>query len=450
MATMLSDEGYEVGIYDADFDLRFVNETGITSYYESFRSQNRVRDGLFNSNHEIWQECRETLRRFRPDIVGITAMTSKFPMVTKIAEIIREEVPQASVFIGGHHATIFGRELLENRDFDFAVVGEGEYTVMELVHALTWKGNGDLSLIKGLIYRDGGEVVETPSRALIDNLDELPIANRDLIINPGYPAENNMIISRGCPYNCHYCGAKLIWTHRVRRRSVANVMKEIEYLLSRNKSKHISFWDDSFTCNQKYTRELLVELRKHKGLRFSCITRLDLINPDLLSEMKASGCAQILFGIESGSDQILKLIDKKLNIEQIKKQTAVVNAADIPWLGFFIIGYPGERKEDILKTVKFMKELHPYWAEVNIFNPLPGTEIWDRLESMGHVSSRMDFSKNSQISTEHCFVEDMNTEEFRKLALDVAIEFDKNNSRQRFHRRIKKCISKIKTLINRG
>ena len=148
MATMLSDEGYEVGIYDADFDLRFVNETGITSYYESFRSQNRVRDGLFNSNHEIWQECRETLRRFRPDIVGITAMTSKFPMVTKIAEIIREEVPQASVFIGGHHATIFGRELLENRDFDFAVVGEGEYTVMELVHALTWKGNGDLSLIK--------------------------------------------------------------------------------------------------------------------------------------------------------------------------------------------------------------------------------------------------------------------------------------------------------------
>jgi len=449
MATMLSHAGHKVGIYDADFDPDFLNATAPTSYYDSFRSQDRVREGIFNKDHKIWRECRETVKSFQPDIVGITAMTSKFPMVTRIAEIVKEILPETPVFIGGHHASVFGGELLENRDFDFISIGEGEITVQELIQTLSDKKDQDFSKIKGLAYRKDGEIITTEPRPLIQNLDELPIADRDLVINPGYPPENNIIISRGCPFNCHYCGAKTIWTHKVRRRSIENIISEIEYLFSRNKSRDITFWDDSFTCNRKFISGLLKKLRKFPDLRFSCITRLDLIDAELLAEMKAAGCSRILFGIESGSDRVLQLIDKKMTVEQIKKQTALVDKAGISWLGFFLIGYPGERKEDIPKTVAFMKELHASWSEINIFNPLPGTHIWDKLEAEGLVNSKMDFSKNSQVSTEHCFVEDMTVEEFRELALEVAGEFDRSNRRQLYCGRIRKALLLPLTVIKK-
>jgi anaerobic magnesium-protoporphyrin IX monomethyl ester cyclase len=449
IATMLSNDGYDVGIYDADFDLRFVKKTAPTSYFSSFCSQNSVRQGVFNRDHEIWQECRETIRSFQPDIVGITAMTSKFPMVTRIAEIVKEVLPESYVFIGGHHASVFGGELMKDQNFDFISIGEGEITVQELVQVLSHKKHQDFSKIRGLAYRENGEIITTEPRPLIKNLDDLPIANRDLVINPGYLPENNIIISRGCPFNCHYCGAKTIWTHKVRRRSIGNIISEIEYLFSRNKSRDISFWDDSFTCDRKFISELLKKLRKFAGLHFSCITRLDLIDAELLAEMKAAGCSQILFGIESGSDRVLQLIDKKLNVEQIKRQTSVVDKAGILWLGFFLIGYPGEKKEDIIETVAFMKELNAYWSEVNIFNPLPGTQIWNKLEAERLVNSQMDFSKNSQVSTEHCFVDDMSIEEFREIALLVAKEFDRNNSWQLYRRRLRKGLLLPITIIGK-
>lgn len=438
MATMLSNDGYDVGIYDADFDLDFIHNTASTSYYDSFRTQDRVREGIFDETHKIWKECRETVKSFQPDVVGITAMTSKFPTVTRIAGIVKEVLPETPVFIGGHHASVFGGELLENQDFDFISIGEGEMTVKELIQELSDEETQDFSKIKGLAYRKNGEIITTEPRPLITNLDELPIANRDLVINPGYPPENNVIISRGCPFNCHYCGAKTIWTHKVRRRSIENIITEIEYLFSRNKSRNITFWDDSFTSNRKFISGLLKELQKIPDLSFSCITRLDLIDAELLTEMKAAGCSQILFGIESGSERVLQLIDKKMTVEQIKRQTAIVDKAGISWLGFYLIGYPGEKKEDILKTVEFMKELNASWSEVNIFNPLPGTAIWDKLEAAGKVTRDMDFSKNSQVSTEHCFVEDMSVEEFREMALSVAKEFDRNNHRQLLRRRLRK------------
>lgn len=438
MATILSRDGYNAGIYDANFDLRYLSNRKPTSYYSEFRTQDRIRLAINDDNHEVWKECRKVIKRFHPDVVALTAMTSKFPMVARLAEISKEIFPEVPVIAGGHHASIFGRELLENRNFDFIVVGEGERTVRELIQAIA-RNSRDFSGIKGLVYRaENGQIITTSQRPLIENLDELPIADRDLIINPGYPPENNIIISRGCPFNCHYCGAKTIWTRKVRRRSIDNIVSEIEYLFSRNKSRAVTFWDDSFTCNRKFISELLPELRKFKGLSFSCITRLDLIDAELLAEMKAAGCSQILFGIESGSDRVLQLIDKKLTVEQIKKQTALVDEAGIAWLGFFLIGYPGERQEDIVKTVAFMKELNASWSEINIFNPLPGTKIWDELEAQGVVSSRMDFSRNSQVSTENCFVEDMRVEEFRELALSAAKEFDRNNYRQLYRRRFKK------------
>ena len=134
----------------------------------------------------------------------------------------------------------------------------------------------------------------------------------------------------------------------------------------------------------------MLALRKFDGLTFSCITRLDVIDRETLAQLKGAGCNLILFGIESGSDEILKRIDKKMTREMIRQKTALVHAAGIPWLGFFIMGYPGETREDILATLAFMREVNPSYAEINIFNPLPGTQgsgtNWRRKASSAAIS----------------------------------------------------------------
>jgi len=250
------------------------------------------------------------------------------------------------------------------------------------------------------------------------------------MINDRYVSENNLMTSRGCPFNCSYCGAQVIWKRKVRRRSVASVVREIEYLFRRGTSRAVQFWDDTFTSDRNYIRKLMSALRKFDGLRFSCITRLDVIDSKTLAHLREAGCNLILFGIESGSDEILKRIDKRMTKEMIRQKTAMVHAAGIPWLGFFILGYPGECREDMLKTLDFMKELSPNWAEINIFNPLPGTPIWNELEASGLVGGDLDFSRYSQSCMENFISNDgLTKQEFRELALYIAREFDAHNRR---------------------
>lgn len=424
MAAILSMNRHEAAIYDADFDSTLLGRHG--NYEYTFSNQHRIGEALNGKGDFVWKEIEDKIRSFRPDIVGITTMTTKFPMAGRIAKITKSIGPEIRVVIGGHHSSIFGAKLLNDKNIDFAVVGEGEITFLELVNRLC-EPNPDFFSIDGLIYKSNGHIVTTRSRELVKNLDILPIADRDLMLNQNYVSENNLIISRGCPFNCNYCGAKVIWKRKVRRRSVHNVIKEIDYLFEKSSSRHINFWDDSFTHNRKYTFELMSQLKKYKGLSFSCITRLDLIDREMLTSLKEAGCVNLLFGVESGNDNILKLINKKTTCDLIRSKVDIVNSVGIPWIGFFIMGYPGETKENILETLSFMRELDPNYAEINIFNPLPGTQTWNELEKKNLVNSDMDFSKYSQASSENFFVNNMTKQEFSELALFMAREFDNHN-----------------------
>jgi len=424
MATILSINRHETAIYDADFDPALIGKHG--NYEYTFSNQHKIVEAVEDKNHYVWNEIKQQIEKFNPDIVGISTMTSKFPMAVRIAEITKSVDLGIKTVIGGHHSSIFGAKLLNDKNIDFAVVGEGEITFLELVNRLC-EPEPDFSNIDGLIYKSNGHIATTKPRELVKNLDILPMADRDLMLNENYASENNLIISRGCPFNCNYCGAKVIWKHKVRRRSVQKVIKEIKYLLERSSSRYISFWDDSFTHSKKYTLELLSELKKINDLRFSCITRLDLVERESLIQLKEAGCVNLLFGIESGNDEILKLINKKTTCDSIRRKVEVVNSVGIPWIGFFIMGYPEETKENMMETLRFMRELSPNYAEINIFNPLPGTKTWDELEKKNLVESDMDFSKHSQASAENFFVKDMTKEEFKDLALFMAKEFDKHN-----------------------
>lgn len=427
LSTMLSANGHTVAIYDADFDRDLIGKA--ETYEYTFSSQEKIRTALRDRGHYVWEEIDRTIRRFDPDVVGITTMTSKYPMALRIAEIIKSINREVTVVVGGHHASIFGPKLVENPNIDFAVIGEGEMIFLELINRLC-ESRPDFSRIGGLTYRDKDRTVTNRPRELLSNLDVLPIADRDLMINEGYVSENNIMASRGCPFNCSYCGAQVIWKRKVRRRSVSLITREIEYLFRRGSSRAIQFWDDTFTYDRRFIGELMPALRKFDGLTFSCITRLDVIDREMLAELKKAGCDLILFGIESGSDEILRKIDKKMTREMIRRKTALVHAARIPWLGFFIMGYPGETREDILETLAFMKDLGPHYAEINIFNPLPGTRIWNELAAQSLVGSDLDFSRYSQSSTENFFTNGhMTKQEFKELALYMAREFDTYNRR---------------------
>ena len=356
-------------------------------------------------------------------------MTSKYPMALRIAEMTKSINRDVTVVIGGHHATIFGPKLVQDPSIDFAVIGEGEMTFLELINRIC-DPRPDFTRVSGLTYREGEQTVTNSPRELLSNLDVLPIADRDLMINEEYVSENNIMASRGCPFNCSYCGAQVIWKRKVRRRSVPLIIREIEYLFRRGSSRAVQFWDDTFTGDKRFIGELMPALKKLDGLTFSCITRLDVIDRETLAQLKGAGCNLILFGIESGSDEILRRIDKKMTREMIRQKTALVHEAGIPWLGFFIMGYPGETREDILATLAFMKDLGPSFAEINIFNPLPGTRIWNELEGQGLVDSDLDFSRHSQSSTENYFTNGhMTRQEFKELALYMAREFDAHNRR---------------------
>jgi len=424
MATILSINRHETAIYDADFDPALLGKHG--NYEYTFSNQHRIVEAVEDKNHYVWKDIKQQVEKFNPDIVGISTMTSKFPMAVRIAEITKSVDSGIKTVIGGHHSSIFGAKLLTDKNIDFAVIGEGEITFLELINRLC-EPNPDFSCIDGLIYKNNGHIVTTKPRELVNNLDVLPIADRGLMLNENYVSENNLIISRGCPFNCNYCGAKVIWKRKVRRRSIHNVIKEIDYLFEKSSSRHINFWDDSFTHNRKYTFELMSQLKKYEGLSFSCITRLDLIDKEMLTSLKGAGCVNLLFGVESGNDNILKLINKKTTCDLIRRKVDIVNSIGIPWIGFFIMGYPGETKENILETLSFMRELSPNYAEINIYNPLPGTNTWNELEKKNLVKSDMDFSKHSQASAENFFVKDITKEEFKDLALFMAKEFDRHN-----------------------
>jgi radical SAM superfamily enzyme YgiQ (UPF0313 family) len=425
LGTMLAINGHAVAIYDADFDKDLIGKGGTYEYM--FSNQHRVQAALRDNDHFVWKEIERQLQSFHPDVVGITTMTNKYPMALRIAEMSKSINHDIRVVVGGHHASMFGPNLIQDRNIDFAVIGEGEMTFLELINRLC-DPRPDFSSVKGLVYKNGGGITSNGPRELLCNLDVLPIADRDLMINDGFVSENNLMTSRGCPFNCSYCGAQVIWKRKVRRRSVPLIVREIEYLFRRSPSRTVNFWDDSFTSDRRYTADLMAALKKLDDLKFSCITRLDLVDQETLARLKEAGCSFILFGIESGSDEILQRIDKKMTCELIRQQTAVVKAAAIPWLGFFIMGYPGETREQIHETLAFMKELNPNFAEINIFNPLPGTQVWGDLEGKGLVSSDMDFSRYSQASTEtHFSNKNMTQQEFGDLALFMAREFDEHN-----------------------
>lgn len=303
--------------------------------------------------------------------------------------------------------------------------------------------------IKGISYRQNGEMVHNPQREFIKGLDSMPFSARDFLLNKdSYNSEDMglLMTSRGCPYNCFYC-ATSIWERKVRYRSIDSVIEEIKLIIDKYGTRQFTFKDGSFTVNKKRVSELCDRLIKEKiNINWDCNTRVNLVDEDLLRKMKKAGCNSIKVGIETGSKRILKLMNKNITLDQCRNAARLFRKVGIHWTGYFMMGLPSETKEDVYQTLKFMKELDPDFASFSVYEPFPGTELFDIGIEKGLVQAERSLEDFYAISPKYYYIKDINrridtmsNEGFEQIENDIKKEFHK------FNRKPLKILQRVKS-----
>lgn len=345
----------------------------------------------------IQQTCEEILSH-APDIVGFTAVTVSVHNAAAVADLLKDRHSGITTLIGGHHVSAVPIPTLNAfPSFDIGVIGEGEETIVELLHAIT--GGRRLESVAGLCLRREDEYLLTPLRRRITDLDRLPLPAWDLLppIDRYYcppvhtvrrfPA-TNLVTSRGCPGQCVFCD-RTIYGNQGTVYSAGRVMEMIRNLHESYGIREIQFRDDNFTAFHKRLVEfctLLIE--SGLPITWSCVGRVDMVTPDLLALMKEAGCWQIWYGIESGSQKVLDLIKKGTTLDGIRTAVRWTRESGINPCGFFIIGHPGETLETLKETIRFALSLDITEAHATFMTPLPGAELYTTHNRYGTFDCR--------------------------------------------------------------
>ncbi len=381
IAAVLEKKGYEVEIIDA--------------LAEDF--SRKPYDGRFLVGLS-YEAIGEIIREKRPDIVGISVpFTAHSPSAMEVARLVKGIDMDIVVVLGGPHVSVVPEKCL-NDSVDYLVLGEGEETFPELVKYIEeGKPRKSFKEIKGIAFMLGDEMIKTPPRPAIQDLDAIPFPARHLLpLEKYFDAQKKsrysrgvtkrtatVMTSRGCPFGCIFCSIDLTMGKKFRARSAGNVVDEIEHLVKDYSIESIEFEDDNLTFDRKRVHEIFDEVLRRK-LKFEWRTpngvRADLLDAELLRKFKATGCYELWFAPESGSQRVIdKVIGKHLPLEKVEFAVKESVKAGIKPKCFFVIGLPGETKEEIRETLSFMRKLKKLGAGVfiNIATPLYGTRMYD-------------------------------------------------------------------------
>jgi anaerobic magnesium-protoporphyrin IX monomethyl ester cyclase len=377
-----------------------------------------------DNNHYIWQRLKDEVRKYNPMAVGITYLSPVKPVVDKLTSLIKEVNPDIKIIVGASHPTFRPEEVMRNPNINFIVRGEGEIPLLALMKELK-KDTPKWETVPGIYYRDSdNRLKNTPRPDLISNLDELPFIARDLVLNCDYDLYpvHDISTARGCPYTCSFCADRGLWGGKVRRRSLDSVLEEMKFLKDTYTIRSVDFTDGTFTYDRKYVVDFCKRLISlDLGIMWRCTARYDNVDDELIKLMKRSNCVGLFFGLESGSERMLKAIDKKITVEQIISVNKMVYDSGIYTINSVIMGFPDETEEDMQETLKIMREIHTDSFDVNNYTPLPGTPLYDALSD--DEKDKIDYLKLGLKSYRNFFSKRVSRETLNKYLSDAhAIE----------------------------
>lgn len=440
--------GWTPIVYNADFA---VPSEKYRISYLSGEGFSRFRSSLQDQTHPIWAEIRTVLKESKPMVVGITCCAATSKAAAIIASIAKAIDKRIIVVFGGPHPTLIGKDALTNPDVDVVVKGEGENTIVELLNEI--EHSGRLEAVKGIICRVRDEVVETMDREPIKSLDSLSFpskwAKETLKDYNRYPnsAFSTILATRGCPANCFFCGSRAVFSRKTRFRSVENVVDEIKQLRSIG-LKRFEFVDDTFGVNKTYLRELCKSIAENcPGIKWSCTTRINLLDEESVKLMKKAGCYLIETGVESGNNEILRQMRKGITIEEAVSAARIVKKQDIVVRWNFLLGFPTETEQTMNDTIKAMVRFEGR-VGYGIFTPYPGSEAYEYCKKTGLISYDFDASLHNHQSPENCFCFSISKERFRAIASEIERYVDRKNAMENFKQLL--SFSTIEKLLNFG
>jgi len=343
-----------------------------------------------SAEHYTLGETEEVIKKYKDlDFIGLTATTPLINNALSIAGFAKKIFSQVKIVLGGVHPSVMPIDVLNNSQVDYVVIDEGEITMRELVNGK------DPSEILGLYFKKGKQIIKNLPRPLIQNLDEIPPPAYHLLpMDKYYPAVGsykrlpamNIFATRDCPGRCTFCYRTFLGV--VRKRSARNIIEEIKLLQKNYGIKEISFYDDTFTLFKDVVRDFCRIIKEEKiDITWSCFTRVDYINEELLLIMKQAGCHLILFGVESSDEEILKTIGKRISLEQVEKVVKLSRRIGIETRASFMFGNQGETEDTIKKTIDFAIKLDPDEAQFNIATAYPGTELYNWAKELGYITT---------------------------------------------------------------
>lgn len=320
------------------------------------------------------------------DLIGITVLSPVYYEVIDIVNQIKSHNQNTLICLGGPYVTTILEEIFDELNVEFAVYGEGEITFSELISYL--KKEKDISEIDGLMYRSEKGIIRNKPRKQIQNLDTISFPAYDLFKMKRYPM-HRITTTRGCPYRCVFCNSSSIWDWKWRKRSVDNIIEEIQFLVKHYGKKVFFFNDNTFNVDLDRVRLFCNRIIENKiKILWSTPIKVEIITLEIAELMKLAGCYNVGIGIESANNVILQNIRKNTTIEQIEKGISIFKKAGIEVLGQFVIGSPGETIETVKESISFAKNCNLDFVMFYSVLPFKGTEQWDYAINNGRFPMR--------------------------------------------------------------
>ncbi len=371
-------------------------------YISAFLNQKNHPHEVFDSTFTNFESHTAYLDAYQPEVIGIYVNLMTKLNVLKLIQYIKHSkvLQHCKIILGGPELRHYKADYLSH-GADFVVIGEGENTFYELITALTqqspWKE------IHGLAFKnDNGEVIETNERVLIKNIDELQFPNRQSIdlykyLEAWKSAHGYSSISvstmRGCPYTCKWC-SRAVYGGTYRRRSANLVAQELKSIKNIYNPDRIWFVDDVFTISHKWLAQFVEAVKNNDAIiPYEAITRADRLNAEVLQLLKESGCERIWIGAESGSQKIIDAMDRRVDVMQVRSMIKLAKQVGIEAGTFLMVGYPGETKSDIKKTIEHLTDSQPDFYTLTIAYPIKGTTLYN--EVANRLTIEPEFSKGT-------------------------------------------------------